>query len=77
MTSHQVLIKLSCMLCKLSLLNQKDSIMYGTYITKPIEHMYQNMKKSNKNTSIKKVVAVLMSLLSCCTRVQRILIIKQ
>ena len=55
MTSHQVLIKLSCMLCKLpvSLLNQKDSIMYGTYITKPIEHMYQNMKKSNKNTSIK------------------------
>lgn len=35
MTSHQVIIKLSCMLCKLSLLNQKDSIMYGTYITKP------------------------------------------
>lgn len=52
MTSHQVIIK-QLHAHKLSLLNQKDSIMYGTYITKPIEHMYQNMKKSNKNTSIK------------------------
>ena len=56
MTSQQVIIKLNCMLCKLSLLNQKDSIMYGTYITKPIAHMYQNMKKSIKNTSIKIII---------------------